>query len=80
MWFDHCSCSLPFLSLSAPSFVVWLYKAKMYASKTYDHIRKTDTAAELVLPTPVPICGDIKVQFFHNPRFGGKVVTNGYVL
>ena len=52
----------------------------MYASKTYDHIRKTDTVAELVLPTPVPICGDIKVQFFHNPRFGGKVVTNAYIL
>jgi len=50
-----------------------LYKTKIFTSKVYDHLRKTDALAELLLPTLVPICGDIKIEFFHNPRFGGKV-------
>ena len=63
---------LPLLH-SVPSFIVRLYKTKIFTSKVYDHLRKTDALAELLLPTPVPICGDIKVEFYHNSRFGGKV-------
>jgi len=55
-----------------PSFIVRLYKTKIYTSKTYDHIRRTDPMAELLLPQPIPICGDIRIEFYHNSRFGGK--------
>jgi phosphatidylinositol-3,4,5-trisphosphate 3-phosphatase/dual-specificity protein phosphatase PTEN len=48
-----------------------LYKTKIYTSKTYENIRRTDTFAELALPTPVPLCGDIKIEFL-NVRFGGR--------
>ena len=57
----------------APSFVVRLYKTKIYTSKIYENIRKTDMFAELSLPQPLPLCGDIKIEFFHNARITGKV-------
>ena len=37
------------------------------------HIRKTDSHAELLLPQELPLCGDVKVELFHQARFGGKV-------
>jgi len=37
------------------------------------HIKRTDTNAELLLPQELPLCGDVKVEFFHQARFGGKV-------
>ena len=37
------------------------------------HIKRTDTNAELLLPQELPLCGDVKVEFFHQSRFGGKV-------
>ncbi len=56
---------------TAPCFIVRLYKTKIYTSKVYENIKKTDTYAELSLPTPLPLCGDIKIEFFHC-RFTGK--------
>ena len=38
-------------------------------------IRRTDAFAELMLTKPIPLCDDIKVEFYHNPRFGSKVST-----
>ena len=37
------------------------------------HIKRTDTKAELLLPQELPLCGDVKVEVFHQARFGGKV-------
>ena len=37
------------------------------------HIKRGDTEAELLLPQELPLCGDVKVEVFHQARFGGKV-------
>ena len=37
------------------------------------NIRNSEPFAELMLPQPVPLCGDIKMEFYHNSWFGGKV-------
>ena len=39
----------------------------------YENLRKTDPIVELTLPQPVPLCGDIKIEFFHNTRGWKKV-------
>jgi len=57
--------------IPAPFFVVRLYKTKIYTSKIYESLRKQDTYAELSIPTPIPLCGDVKIEFFHT-RFGGR--------
>ena len=71
--------SVVFLSLLSslpvhvgPSFIIRLYKTKIFTSKVYQNISRSDTFAELSLPQPVPLCGDIKIEFFHNQRLGGK--------
>jgi phosphatidylinositol-3,4,5-trisphosphate 3-phosphatase/dual-specificity protein phosphatase PTEN len=56
-----------------PSIVIKKFpNSKLCSTKIYENIRKTDYVAELMLPQPVPLCGDIKVEFYHNPRLGGK--------
>ena len=32
-------------------------------------IRRGESSADLMLPQPLPLCGDIKVEFFHQ-KFG----------
>jgi phosphatidylinositol-3,4,5-trisphosphate 3-phosphatase/dual-specificity protein phosphatase PTEN len=49
-----------------PSFVVRFNNVRIYTSKVYDNLKKTDTIVDLLLPQPVPLCGDIKIEFFHN--------------
>lgn len=56
----------------SPSFIIRLYKTKIFTSRVYQNISRSDTFAELSLPQPVPLCGDIKIEFFHNQRLGGK--------
>ena len=62
----------PPLPLPGPSFIIRLYKTKIFTSRVYQNISRSDTFAELSLPQPVPLCGDIKIEFFHNQRLGGK--------
>jgi len=76
MWSNHyCSFLHP-----VPSFIVRLYHTHIFTSRVYNDVRKTDALAELPLPTPIPICGDINVEFFHNPRFGRKVPSTALIL
>ena len=63
---------LPPLLHVGPSFIVRLYKTKIFTSRVYQNISRSDTFGELSLPQPVPLCGDIKIEFFHNQRLGGK--------
>ena len=62
----HFPPTPPSFFTSVPSFVVRLYKTRIYTSKVYENFRKTDTIVDLMLPQPVPLCGDIKIEFFHN--------------
>ncbi|XP_065908611.1 putative tyrosine-protein phosphatase TPTE isoform X2 [Dysidea avara] len=55
-----------------PYFTVTLQKVKMYTSKVYNHIKKSDAFAELMLPQELPLCGDVKVEFFHQSIIGQK--------
>ena len=52
---------------------------RIHSSKVYENLRKTDPVVELTLPQPVPLCGDIKIEFFHSTR-GWKKVGAVFVL
>jgi len=48
----------------SPSFIVYQKKNTLLKSKTFE-INKSEKEFKLVLPNPLPICGDIKIDFFH---------------
>ena len=60
-------------SPTVPSFVVRFNNVRIHSSKVYENLRKTDPVVELTLPQPVPLCGDIKIEFFHSTRGWKKV-------
>ncbi|XP_064389054.1 phosphatidylinositol 3,4,5-trisphosphate 3-phosphatase and dual-specificity protein phosphatase PTEN-like [Halichondria panicea] len=47
-----------------PSFIVRLYNTKIHDSEPYTHFKKTDSFAEMCLPQPLPVCGDIRIEFY----------------
>jgi len=53
-------------------FTITLQNVKAYTSQVYSHFRKTDTFAELMLPQKFPLCGDVKMEFFHQSFIGQK--------
>jgi len=56
---------IPNILSFTPSFTVTVQKVKTHTSKVYNHIKKTDGFVELILPQKLPLCGDVKVDFFH---------------
>ncbi|KAK7484659.1 hypothetical protein BaRGS_00024067 [Batillaria attramentaria] len=48
-----------------PLFEVHQWKVKVCTSPVYDGISKGDTSFPMWLPNPVPLCGDIKIEFFN---------------
>ena len=61
---------MPFLS--AVSFVVRLGNTTIHASKVYD-MKRVKSSGQVWLDHEIPLCGDIKLEFYHNPWFGAKV-------
>ena len=57
---------------SAVSFVVRLGNTKEHSSKVHE-LRRGASNGEIWLDQEMPLCGDIKLEFYHNPRFGRKV-------
>ena len=53
-----------------PYFTVRVQKLKIYTSRLYDHIRRNDSTADLLLPQELPICGDIEIDFYHQSMIG----------
>lgn len=52
----------------SPSFLVYQTKVVLYKSKSYE-VKKNEEEFKMELSKPIPICGDIKIDFFHKDRF-----------
>lgn len=48
----------------SPYFIIWQKGVKLYQSKVFD-VCKKDKTIRCDLLTPTPVCGDIKVEFYH---------------
>ncbi|XP_022079666.1 phosphatidylinositol 3,4,5-trisphosphate 3-phosphatase and dual-specificity protein phosphatase PTEN-like [Acanthaster planci] len=55
-----------------PYFVVYKQKVKVYTSEVVKGIKRGERIIEFDIPTTVPICGDVKVEFFHKPSMLDK--------
>lgn len=51
-----------------PFYIIWQQKVKLYQSKTNEG-KKTSEGFAFDLTQPIPICGDVKVEFFHKDVF-----------
>ncbi|XP_065185590.1 phosphatidylinositol 3,4,5-trisphosphate 3-phosphatase and dual-specificity protein phosphatase PTEN-like isoform X2 [Sycon ciliatum] len=62
---------IPTLSGSGCSaqFTIRQAKVKIYTSRVYEADRDKGDFSELELVPPTPVCGDIKIEFFHAPRY-----------
>ena len=69
-WY-YLSCSSPL----AVSFVVLLISTKIFTSKVYE-FKKGDNVAEIVLHQDLPLCGDVRIEFYHHKRASQKVCTH----
>lgn len=58
-------------NICCPFFTVKLYATKIYTSKAVDGVRKDQGSILLTLDKPLPVCGDVKVEFFHK-KFNKK--------
>ena len=70
--FSKGTC-VPFFTLRQGPEQVLIYK-----SKVYEGIGKDKKEAVLVLEPPSPVCGDVKVEFFHKTsgvRFCSAILT-----
>ena len=65
------------LLLSALSFVVRLGNTRIHTSKVHE-LRSGQCNGEIMLDREIPFCGDVKVEFYHNPRLGRKVSSSFY--
>ena len=54
-----------------PFFLVKLYHTKIYTSKPVENVKKNQEYIDCTLDKPLPICGDVKVEFFHQ-KFNKK--------
>ena len=58
----------------APSFVICLTSTKIFTSKVYD-LQKAKGEAEIKLEQDLPLCGDVKIEFYHSSKLSRKVCT-----
>ena len=56
----------------AVSFVVRLTSTKIFTSKVYE-FKKGDNVGEIVLHQDLPLCGDVRIEFYHHKWSSQKV-------
>ena len=64
-----------FFAAAGPFFVVHQSKVKLYTSQVYETSRKAGQGVmcmEVPQDVPVPICGDIRLEFFTKPKMMKK--------
>ncbi|XP_071483432.1 phosphatidylinositol 3,4,5-trisphosphate 3-phosphatase and dual-specificity protein phosphatase PTEN-like [Diadema antillarum] len=52
----------------APAFVIYQQKVKIFSSQAYEVSKRREKFVRCEVPLPVPICGDIKIEFFNKPN------------
>ena len=74
LWDEMGAIFMPVCILvTAPMFEVHQLKVKVYSSPVYDGISKGDSSYYMSVQNPVPLCGDIKVEFFNKTLMMKKV-------
>ena len=56
----------------APVYEVHQLKVKVYHSPVYDGITKNNQSYYMAVENPVPLCGDIKVEFYNKTKMMKK--------
>ncbi|KAI6656531.1 hypothetical protein LOD99_1327 [Oopsacas minuta] len=46
--------------------------AKIYQSEPFQDVKKTDKEINIVLPKPLPICGDLRIEFVHVSKMSNE--------
>ena len=64
---------LPCSSPLAVSFVVLLTSTKIFTSKVYE-FKKGDNVGEIVLHQDLPLCGDVRIEFYHHIKWSSQKV------
>ena len=69
-----------FCIFPAPYFVIHQGKTKIYTSKAHEGHKKGGNVVEMDLEKPLPIYGDVMIEFFNKPKMMKKVRLNPLVV
>ena len=57
--------------------MVRLGNTRIHTSKVFE-LRRGESNGEIMLSQDIPLCGDVKVEFYHHSRLGKKVGSSFY--
>ena len=59
--------------------MVRLGNTRIHTSKVYE-LRRGESNGEIMLAQDIPLCGDVKVEFYHSSLLGKKVGSSFYIV